>query len=153
MTAELPPDRLSRPASNGATPNDSYKETPAMDSLTAPSAPPPATTLTSILAALGDEFQELGRFAEQLQTVLSPALLRIANDPDCHRNVQMLDLLSQRLHALSAFVCSVGGTVPGDWEIDSSFALSAVTLSDLAWRLQGVQSAEEHHQAGALEMF
>lgn len=123
-----------------------------MDSLTAP-LPPPATTLTSILSALGDEFQELGRFAEQLQTVLSPALLRIANDPDCHKNVQMLDLLSQRLHALSAFVCSVGGTVPQHWEIDSSFALSAVTLSDLAWRLQGLQTAEEHHQAGALEMF
>ncbi len=124
-----------------------------MDSLTTPSAPTKATTLSSILAALGDEFQELGLFAEQLQTVLSPALLRIANDPDCHRNVQMLDMLSQRLHALSAFVCSVGGTVPGDWEIDSSFALSAVTLSDLAWRLQGLQTSEEHHQAGALEMF
>jgi len=123
-----------------------------MADMPAPSSPP-ATTLTSILTALGDEFQELGLFAEQLQTVLSPALLRIANDPDCHRNVQMLDLLSQRLHALSAFVCSVGGTVPSDWEIDSSFALSAVTLSDLAWRLQGVQTAAEHHQAGALELF
>jgi hypothetical protein len=111
------------------------------------------TPLVTILGALGDEFLELGRFAEQLQTALSPALLQIADDPDCFQNAQMLDLLSQRLKALSAFVSSLGQSVPEAWRIKSEAALQVVTLSDLAWRLQGVRTSDEHHQAGKLEMF
>jgi hypothetical protein len=115
--------------------------------------PSPDAPLVNILQALGDEFTELGRFADHLQTVLSPAMLRLADDPECHRNVQMLDLLSQRLTALSAFATSLARTVPPTWRSDSDEAFEAVTLSDLAWRLQGVQTSEEHHQAGHLELF
>jgi len=116
-------------------------------------ASPANTSLVNVLGALGDEFIELGRFAENLQSVMSPALMRLADDPDCHRHVQMLDLLSQRLNALSSFVCSLGKSMPESWQINADAALKAVTLSDLAWRLQGIQTAEEHHQAGKLEMF
>ena len=75
---------------------------------------PAHAPLREILEALGAEFLALGQFAEQFQVFLSPALLRVANNPECHRNVQTLDLLSQRLAALSAYVQSIGHEVPDD---------------------------------------
>ena len=106
-----------------------------------------------LLGTLGDEFAEIACFAEQLQTVLSPALLSVAHDPDSHKNVQMLDILSQRLNAMSEFVSLLGRSVPDTWRINSGLALSAVTLSDLAMRLQGYKPFSESDDAGCLEMF
>ena len=111
------------------------------------------TPLIMLLSAVSDELSELGQFAEQLQSTLSPSLMRLADDPQCHRNVQMLDLLSQRLNVLSVFFLSLGHAVPPGWLINSRAALSAVTLSELAWRLQGHQNPQEHHPAGELETF
>jgi hypothetical protein len=110
--------------------------------------------LAEILEALGEEFHELGRFTEQFQTSLSPALLRVANDPDCHRNVQTLDLLSQRLSALSKYVLTIGRLLPDDWRVNSQTALHHITLSDLAYRLQGAPVPKElERQSGELELF
>lgn len=110
--------------------------------------------LTEVLEALGLEFSALGQFAEQFQSSLSPALLRVANDPECHRNVQTLDLLSQRLAALSAYVLSIGRALPEDWRVNSSTALRNISLSDLAYRLQGVPiPSQPEKQSGTLELF
>lgn len=111
-------------------------------------------SLNAILAALGEEFFELGQFTEQFQTSLSPALLRVANDPECHRNVQTLDLLAQRLSALSKYVLSIGRLLPEDWRVNSHTALNNITLSDLQYRLRGAPvPAQEELQSGTLEMF
>ncbi len=112
------------------------------------------TPLTEILEALGAEFFELGKFAEQFQVFLSPALLRVANDPECHRNVQTLDLLSQRLAALSGYVRSIGDEVPQSWRVNSQAALHRISLADLAYRLSGAPvPQQEDLQSGVLEMF
>jgi hypothetical protein len=110
--------------------------------------------LSDVLLALGQEFGALGAFTEQFQTVLSPALRQLANMPDCHRDVQSLDLLSQRLAALSGYLLTIQAAVPGDVEIDAQHALSSISLSDLAYRLQGapVPLAPER-RAGELELF
>jgi hypothetical protein len=110
-------------------------------------------SVTKILAILGDEVQDLGRTVETLQTVLSPAILHIAADPNCHKHAQTLDLLSQRLKALGLFVSSLEHSVPREWWLDFSAALRGVTLSDLAWRLKGRKSVEPDHEAGMLELF
>ncbi len=109
--------------------------------------------LDNVLSTLGEEFSDLGLLADQLQTVLSPALLKVAHDSDCHKNIQMLDLFAQRLNALSAFVGALGTTVPHEWQIDSGAALSVVSLSKLAWRLQGVELPGAHVQSGELDLF
>jgi len=113
----------------------------------------PKMPLTSVLSTLGQEFSDLGLLAHQLQTVLSPALLAVAHDTDCHKNIQMLDLFSQRLNALSAFVTTMGGSLPLSWEIDSEAALRVVSLSKLAWRLQGEHMPEPHVESGELDLF
>ncbi|HQT63330.1 MAG: hypothetical protein B7Z75_00270 [Acidocella sp. 20-57-95] len=112
-----------------------------------------ATLLAALLGIISDELAELGDFTGQLQTTLSPALLRLANDPTCHRNVQMLDLLAQRLSVLGLFFVSLAQTIPEGLQIDMRPALNAVTLSELAWRLQGKQGSQFQHPAGELEAF
>ncbi len=110
--------------------------------------------LTSILEALGEEFFELGRFTEQFQDSLAPALLRVANDPECHRNVQTLDLLAQRLSALSKYVLTIGRLLPEDWRVNSQTALHNITLSDLQYRLRGAPvPLQEELKSGSLELF
>jgi hypothetical protein len=110
--------------------------------------------LAEVLQALGDEFMALGQFTENFQISLSPALLRVANDPECHRNVQTLDLLSQRLAALSGYVLNISRALPTDWRVNSQAALRNISLSDLAYRLQGAPIPEQvEMQSGALELF
>ena len=117
-------------------------------------AEPRHAPLTEILAALGEEFSALGQFTETFQTSLSPALLRVANDPDCHRNVQTLDLLAQRLTALSLYVLTIGREVPEDVRINPQTALRNISLADLAYRLRGAPLPEEpEKQSGELELF
>jgi hypothetical protein len=114
---------------------------------------PNETPFISIITALGGEFSELGRFIEQLQSVLSPALLRLADDPGCHRNVQMLDLLAQRLNVLSIFLTALSQSVPPTLIIDAQAALDSVNLSELAWRLQGLETSYTALESGSLEIF
>jgi hypothetical protein len=110
--------------------------------------------LNSILEALGEEFCELGRFTEEFQSTLSPALLQVAGNAQCHRDVQSLDLLSQRLTALSKYVLTIGKLLPADWEVNSQHALSNITLSDLQYRLKGAPLPENlEHESGELELF
>jgi hypothetical protein len=111
-------------------------------------------SLNSILEALGEEFNELGRFTEQFQTTLSPALLQVAKDSSCHRDVQSLDLLAQRLAALSHYVLTIGKLLPDDWAVNSQHALNNITLSDLQYRLKGAPlPPDPGHQSGELELF
>jgi len=110
--------------------------------------------LNSILEALGEEFFELGRFTEEFQSTLSPALLQVAGNAQCHRDVQSLDLLSQRLTALSRYVLTIGRLLPPDWQVNSQHALSNITLSDLQYRLKGSPLPENlEHESGKLELF
>lgn len=114
----------------------------------------PHAPLHSILEALGEEFCELGRFTEEFQATLSPALLQVANNAQCHRDVQSLDLLSQRLTALSKYVLTIGKLLPSDWQVNSQHALSTITLSDLQYRLKGAPLPDGlERESGELEMF
>ncbi len=110
--------------------------------------------LHSVLEALGEEFCELGHFAEQFQASLSPALMQVANNPECHRDVQSLDLLSQRLVALSKYVLTLSRLLPQEWQVNSHHALSNITLSDLQYRLKGTPlPPDPGKQSGELELF
>jgi hypothetical protein len=110
--------------------------------------------LHSIFEALGEEFFELSRLTESFQTNLSPALLQVADNAQCHRDVQSLDLLAQRLTALSNYVLTIGRLLPAEWQVNSHHALSNITLSDLKYRLEGVPVPENvERESGELEIF
>ncbi|MCB5945301.1 hypothetical protein [Acidocella sp. KAb 2-4] len=111
-------------------------------------------SLNEILEALGEEFHELGRFAEQFQSSLSPALLEVAKNAECHRDVQSLDLLAQRLGALAKYVLTISRLLPEEWRVNPNHALNSITLSDLQYRLKGVPVPEDSsRQSGEFELF
>jgi hypothetical protein len=109
--------------------------------------------LVSILDAIAEELAELGVEIEQLQTTLSPALFEIAKNADYVRNVQTLDLLSQRLTAISTFVFSLNLCIPDDCVVNSSSALNEVKLSALVQRLTGTEPAIAYASSGDVDLF
>jgi hypothetical protein len=111
------------------------------------------TQLVSILDAIAEELADLGVEIDQLQTTLSPALFEIAKNADYVRNVQTLDLMSQRLTAISAFVFSLNLCIPDDCVVNSSSALNEVKLSALAQRLTGTEPVTAYAAAGELDLF
>lgn len=112
------------------------------------------SSLRFILSAIGDEFAELGRFTDNFQLSLSPAVQRLALDTSCHRDVQSLDLLSQRLAALSSYIIEISELLPDNLELDPRRALASITLSDLQYRLKGAPiPVESDHLSGELELF
>lgn len=112
------------------------------------------TPLRSILTAIGEEFRELGHFTDSFQLSLSPAVRRLALDPECHRDVQYLDLLSQRLAALSGYILDISAMLPEDLAVDSRNALSSIRLAELQYRLKGAPvPLDQGHISGELELF
>jgi hypothetical protein len=111
------------------------------------------TPLVSILDAIAEELSDLGIELDELQTTLSPAMYEIAKNADYVRNVQTLDLMSQRISAISAFVFSLNLSVPGSCLVNSSSALSEVKLSALAQRLMGAEHVPAYGDSGDLDLF
>lgn len=112
------------------------------------------TSLRFILSAIGQEFRELGRFTDSFQLSLGPAMRSLALDASCHRDIQSLDLLSQRLAALSAYILEISELMPESLILDSSRALASITLSELQYRLKGEPvPVEKGHISGELELF
>jgi hypothetical protein len=113
----------------------------------------PQTRLTDLLRVFEAELLELGRLAERAQTTLSTVLSRAAHDPGCHRDAQVLDLLTQRLYGMSCFLSVLGPTIPYAWSVDADAAANSVSLTDLADRLCGVLTNTHPQPVGELEMF
>lgn len=111
------------------------------------------TQLVPILDAIATELGELGVTIDRLQTMLSPALFEIANNGDYVRNVQTLDLMSQRLSAISSFMISLNHSIPASCFVNSSSALREVKLSELAQRLMGEEADPDQQMSGDLDLF
>jgi hypothetical protein len=110
--------------------------------------------VADLMQAFEAELLDLGRLAERAQTTLSNVLAQAALDPECHRDAQVLDLLTQRLFSMSGFLTILNPSIPVVWEVDADEAASSVSLGDLADRLSGVAVIEEAPQDfGELELF
>jgi hypothetical protein len=110
--------------------------------------------VADLVQAFEAELLDLGRLAERAQTTLSNVLAHAAQDPECHRDAQVLDLLTQRLFGMSGFLTILKPSIPLVWEVNADAAASSVSLGDLADRLSGVAIIEDEPQDfGELELF
>jgi len=110
--------------------------------------------VADLMQAFEAELLELGQLAERAQTTLSNVLAHAALDPECHRDAQVLDLLTQRLLGMSGFLTILNRSIPVVWEVDADAAASSLSLGDLADRLSGVAVVEaEPRDFGELELF
>ncbi|MES2032765.1 MAG: hypothetical protein V4466_01190 [Pseudomonadota bacterium] len=91
-----------------------------------------------LLDSLEGVAQELRLLQDQMlriQDVCHAPESGVPLDPALVRELQGLDLVSQRLEALSEFVMAVVGVAPFDPAVDLRAALDAIPLRDLAHRL------------------
>lgn len=109
--------------------------------------------LGNLLEAFEAELHDLGKLAEAAQTTLSGVLARAAHDPACHRDAQVLDLLTQRLLGMSGFLNSLAPTIPENWRVNTADAVKTVSLGHLADRLGGAPVSHPAADVGELEMF
>ena len=111
------------------------------------------TRIADLVQAFESELLELGQIAERAQTTLSEVLARAANDPACHRDAQVLDLLTQRLYGMSGFLSILKPSIPHAWQVDADAAANTISLGDLADRLSGAPVKIALQSVGELEMF
>lgn len=113
-----------------------------------------ATSLRHILVTISAECHELSEFLDRFQHALSPALIRVAEEDECHRDIQSLDLLAQRLASLSGYVLEISSEIPEDMKIDSRDALANIPLAELQYRLKGTPLPQDsNHLSGELDLF
>ncbi len=108
--------------------------------------------LPVLLARVAEELGQLGGLAENLQAAAGELARSASADHGAMEDMQQMDLLAQRLQALSAFTDQIGDAAPAAWRVDATAALAAVPLSSLAAKLAGVQ-AQPDEGGGDLDFF
>lgn len=91
--------------------------------------------LAGSLEGVAHELGLLQTHALRLQDACHPHALGGGLDSAVIRELQGLDLISQRLGVLVTFVRDLSGALPHDVAVDLTHALRAVTLHDLGERL------------------
>lgn len=110
--------------------------------------------LRVILSTISDECRDLGQFVDRFQYTLSPVLSQLRMDENCHKDVQALDALSQRLALLAGYIKEVSKVLPEESRVDTSDALAVVSMSELQRRLKGLSTPlVPQGSSGELELF
>lgn len=107
-----------------------------------------------VLAKIGSELQGLNKIVDQIQSTLSPVLNGLHLDKKSHRDIQSLDILSQKLSSLSLYTINLSQLIPEDFQVDADNALSSISISALKHRLKGGSASHmSENLSGDLEIF
>ena len=115
-----------------------------------------AASVADTLRAVCREVADAGQAACDLQATLSGFAPVPGQQDRAIEALQALDLLTQRLGGVAAFLDALTPTLPTRWTCNAAAAARVVTLSDLAHRLGRPQDECRHAEkedAGALELF
>jgi hypothetical protein len=88
--------------------------------------------LPEVLMRIVSELYDVAYLIERVE----PQLLEIGGadvlqSPDSMKVLQGIDLAVQKARGLAEFVDTITGTIPDDWTVDVSTALSLVKLADM----------------------
>lgn len=109
-------------------------------SLPQPHPHPAGTALTELFDRLSGEFGELAALAHDVQDLPG----RLGNlDEAAITAAQRLDVLTQRLDALTSFTRALAGLVPVGLTIDAGPAVALLNLADQRRRLAGLADATD----------
>ena len=117
---------------------------------------PPGASVADILRAVCREVADAGQSACGLQEALSCLVPALGQQDRAVEAFQALDLLTQQLQGVAAFLDALAPTLPAGWVGDAAVAAQAVTMSDLARRLGRPHDSPYRmgsEDAGALEFF
>ncbi len=117
---------------------------------------PPGASVADILRAVSREVADAGQSACGLQDALSCFVPALGPQDRTIEAFQALDLLTQQLQGVAAFLDALAPTLPTHWMGDAAAAAQAVTMSDLAHRLGRPQDGPcrmGSENAGVLDFF
>ncbi len=112
--------------------------------------------MSDILRAVCREVADAGQSACGLQDTLGCFVPALGQQDRAVEAVQALDLLTQQLQGVAAFLDALAPTLPTGWVGDAAAAAQAVTMSDLAHRLGRPHDSPcrmGSEDAGALDLF
>jgi hypothetical protein len=115
----------------------------------------PQLAMPDLLQQLARELAELQEMVAEMESAVDDMIERQAGTLDARsiRNLQLLDILSQTLSALSAFAGLTAALSSADWRVDAGAATAGLKLASLAQRLARGAAAEEQEDADSYELF
>jgi hypothetical protein len=103
-----------------------------MTDIIAPPIAAPEEALPDVLMRLVSELHDVAYLIERIEPEIlevgGPELLKL---PDTIKILQGIDLAVQKTRGLAEFIDTITGTIPEDWKVDVSTALSLVKLADM----------------------
>ena len=94
--------------------------------------------LGDVLARSAAELAELADRTERLQDVMADLVQQCAAlGGDATQDMQALDWIAQHLEGLASFLGALAEQAPPGWRLDTTDALDALSLAELAHRLRG----------------
>lgn len=104
----------------------------AMNDITAPTEVSFEESLPDVLMRLVSELHDVAYLIERIEPqVLELGGPQILEHPDSMKVLQGIDLAVQKTRGLAEFIDTVTSTIPTDWTVDVSTALSLVKLADM----------------------
>jgi hypothetical protein len=103
-----------------------------MTDIIAPTIAAPEEALPEVLMRLVSELHDVAYLIERIEPeILEVGGAEILKSPDTIKILQGIDLAVQKTRGLAEFVDTITGTIPSDWKVDVSTALSLVKLADM----------------------
>lgn len=113
--------------------------------------------LRAVLERSAVELADLADRTERLQDVMADLIRQCAAlGGDATQDMQALDWIAQHLEGLASFLGALADEAPPGWRMDTSGALDALSLAELAHRLRGgaaTVSTAPMMPSGDMELF
>ena len=88
--------------------------------------------LPEILMRVVSELHDVAYLIERIEPqLLELGGAKVLESPDSLKVLQGIDLVVQKTRGLAEFIDTITGSIPADWMVDMSTALSLVKLADM----------------------
>lgn len=92
----------------------------------------PEEELPEILMRIVSELHDVAYLIERIEPqILELGGPKVLESPDSIKVMQGIDLAVQKTRGLAEFIDTITGTIPSDWMVDMTTALSLVKLADM----------------------
>ncbi len=103
-----------------------------MSDIVTPPTSAPEEALPDILMRLVSELHDVAYLIERVEPqIFEVGGEKVLQSSDTMKVLQGIDLAVQKTRGLAEFIDTITGSIPSDWKVDVSTALSLVKLADM----------------------
>jgi hypothetical protein len=104
----------------------------AMNDIVTPQISALEEALPDVLMRLVSELHDVAYLIERVEPqILEVGGENVLQSPDTMKILQGIDLAVQKTRGLAEFIDTITGSIPNEWKVDVSTALSLVKLADM----------------------